>query len=96
MWHKKNYLSCPFDLADIKRISFWEKDLGSIGSHTHTNTGAQQKRRGTRKIRKEGEHSLHSSTGLSSFLPPLAELKKTEKRGRNLGVNRIKEGIAVA
>ena len=34
MWHKKNYLSYPFDLADIKRISFWKKGVVVLGSHT--------------------------------------------------------------
>ena len=69
----------------------------SLASHTETQIrGAQLKRRGTRRIRKEGEHSLHSSTHFSPFTPPLVELKKTEKRGRNLGVNRIKEGITAA
>ena len=53
------------------------------------------------KGRYKGEYSSKGTfstqrTGLSPFTPPFAELKKTEKRGRNLGVNRIKEGITAA
>ena len=64
--------------------------MDSIGSHTDTNRRSPTEKQ---KYEEKGTFSTESSTDLPPFTPPLDELKK---KGRNLGVNRIKEGIKAA
>ena len=81
-------LAALFDLADIKRISFW-KQLADWQTQTEIRV-AELKRRGTKG---EGTFSTEWYRLVSIFTPSLAKLKRTKKQSKDLGDSRLKEGI---